>query len=83
MHSTHASACRTSLQHALLCTRLPVACPTPSPSNLQCIPPSLPGFPAGKHGARVMHTFTPQSIANMIWAFATVEQCPDGAFLQV
>ena len=30
-----------------------------------------------------MHTFTPQSIANMIWAFATVEQCPDSAFLHV
>ena len=30
-----------------------------------------------------MHTFTPQSVANMLWAFATVDCCPDMTFLQV
>jgi hypothetical protein len=30
-----------------------------------------------------MHTFTPQSIANMVWAYATLAECPDTVFLQV
>lgn len=38
---------------------------------------------AGKHAVRIMHTFTPQSVSNMLWAYATLEQCPDAAFLQV
>ena len=41
-----------------------------------------PACAAGQHAGRVMHTFQPQSIANMIWAFATLAQCPDAAFLQ-
>lgn len=45
--------------------------------------PCPPAPAAGKHAARVMHTFTPQSIANMVWAYATLNECPDPAFFQV
>ena len=37
---------------------------------------------AGRHAARIMHTFQPQSIANMIWAYATAGEMPDPSFLQ-
>lgn len=70
--------------------RLP-ACPPPLP----LLPPRRPLLAthpvprpphslraAARHGARVMHVFTPQSIANMIWAYATLDEWPDRAFLQ-
>jgi len=60
----------------------PLLTSQPNSPRLKCSPSHHSRIAAGRHGARVMHTFTPQSIANMIWAFATLEQCPDGAFLQ-
>ena len=29
-----------------------------------------------------MHVFHPQSISNLLWAFATLGECPDAALLQ-
>lgn len=30
----------------------------------------------------IMHTMTPQSIANFVWSYATLEQAPPAEFLQ-
>lgn len=32
--------------------------------------------------AQTMHAFTPQSIANFLWAYATLNKAPDPAFLR-
>ena len=79
------------LPHGCSCAACcePSVCHSPSQSSAlplatpaACRPASC-SLAAGRHATRVMHTFTPQSIANMIWAFATVEQCPDSGLLHV
>ena len=32
--------------------------------------------------SQTMHAFTPQSIANFLWAYATLNKAPDSAFLR-
>ena len=38
---------------------------------------------AAWHSRALMHTFQPQSVANMIWAYATLAHQPPEPFLQV
>lgn len=38
---------------------------------------------AAWHSSSLMHTFQPQSVANMIWAYATLGHQPPGEFLEL
>jgi hypothetical protein len=65
-------ACRLATSvNVLTCLALPCH------STCGCLPA------AGKHAARIMHIFTPQSIANLLWSYATLDLCPETSLLHV